>query len=256
MRAAEHDNPRMARITRAQHVLPGALHHVFFRGNNRRRLFSYEGCYLKYLRELERAARKYACAIHWLSLMANHGHLGVTPPSVEALSKMMARVGQQFAVFRNESRAGTGKVFEERFRSKPVLDERYAARLGPYVELNPERAGIVGDLSAYRWSTYWLHVGRPELCRVPVSLWTPSSWWLSLGTDTESRAIRYRELVDACRASGRAWTQDDEYRASVDEVESASRPHTRRLERPDGSRAAETLGGYARQFARPSRERA
>lgn len=234
----------MARTKREQQVVPGAVHHVYFRGNNRRRLFSYDGCFLRYLRELERAAEKFECALHGLSLMSNHGHLEVTPPSRTALSGMMARVGQQFAVFRNRSREGSGKLFEERFHCKAIVDELHLARLTPYIELNPERAGIVGDLSQYRWSTYWLHVGRPELCRVPASLWTPSPWWLSLGATDSERAAHYRQLVDVCRARGQAWTEDDDHRRTVDHVESASSPYKRRLERPDGSRAAESQTGY------------
>lgn len=237
----------MPRIARSLLVVPGAPHHLIVRGNNRRRLFSYSTCYARYLREMECAAELYAVAIHALVLMTNHAHLVATPPSCEALSAFMHRLGQQYAVFRNRRRRASGKLFEERFWSRAILDERYFARVVPYVELNPERAGLTRDLADHRWSTYWLHAGRPELSAVAPSLWTPSPWWTSLGTTVTERGRRHVELVNACRAAGGTWLEPG-HAEDVATRERASTPYGRRLLRPDGSRVAEEAARFRRVF--------
>lgn len=237
----------MPRIARALTVVPGAPHHIICRGNNRRRLFSYWTCYARFLRELERAARQYDLAIHALTLMTNHVHLVATPLSCESLSRCMHRVGQQYAVFRNRRRGASGKLFQERFRCKPVLSEAYLARLIPYVELNPERAGMVQSLAAYPWSTHALHTGRADESIVPASLWTPSPWWMSLGASTRERAERHRELIAACRLAG-ASGLDAEDAIDIAQHELASEPYGRRLLRPDGSGVAEETSPFLRRF--------
>ncbi|MDQ3032455.1 MAG: transposase [Myxococcota bacterium] len=236
----------MSRPPRALTVVPGVPHHLIWRGNNRRRLFSYWTCYARFLRELERAAHQYELAIHALVLMTNHVHLVATPLSVEMLSACMHRVGQQYAVFRNQRRGASGKLFQERYRCKPVLDETYLARLVPYVELNPERAGMVDDLAHYRWSTFALHTGRAEQSIVPPSLWTPSPWWMSLGANASERAERHLELIAACRRGGAAALDAADVQ-EIAEHELASAPYARRLLRPDGSRAAEETARFLRR---------
>lgn len=235
----------MARPLRTQLVVPGIPHHIILRGNNRRRLFSYPRCYRRFLVELERASEVHACAVHGLALLTNHTHLTVTPPSQEALSRFVKRFAQRYAVHRNQERGATGKLFEQRFYCKPAQNELHLARLLPYIELNPERAGLVGHLSEHPWSTYWFHVGEPERAAISRSLWTPSEWWLSLGTDDAARAAAYRHVVDECRLAGTSWLSDRP-RIALDSHESASARYTRRLTRPDGTRAAEATSAYGR----------
>jgi putative transposase len=237
----------MPRTPRSLVIVPGAPHHIIVRGNNRRRLFSYSTCYERFLRELESAAWQYAVAIHALVLMTNHAHLVATPRSCDELSACMHRLGQQYAVFRNRRRRASGKLFEERFWARPIVDALYFARVVPYVELNPERAGLVRDLSEHRWSTYWLHAGRPERSVVPPTLWTPSPWWTSLGVSAAERGERHRDLVATCRRAGPTWLEAD-HASEIERHEAASAPYGRRLLRPDGSGAAEETVRFRRTF--------
>lgn len=236
----------MPRIARARTVVPGIPLHVIVRGNNRRRLFSYASCFGRYLRDLGRAARKHGCAIHAVVLMTNHVHLVITVPSVEALSACMKATNQRYAVFRNRTRAGSGKVFEERFDAFVIDGEDGLARTTAYVELNPVRAGICEDPGDYRWSTYRLHCGEGDRSLVPAWLWTPSSWWLGLGEDDQARGAEHRAFVAermAAHVASAAFT-----RAAV--VETRNRPYTLRLERPDRTRACEEMAEITRRSRR------
>src|SRR5690349_14055646 len=112
--------PRHPRI-----VVPAVPHHVYLRGNNRRRLFSSAADRQRMLGCLVKGVETSGCAVHQLTLMTNHVHLIVTPPLAKALSTLIHRTCQRYAQARNAARGASGKLFEERYHSKPILDERY-----------------------------------------------------------------------------------------------------------------------------------
>lgn len=228
----------MSRLARIETVQPGHPHHVVLRGNNRRRLFSDHVSRELFLAYLTDASLWWRCAIHALVLMTNHVHLVVTPPTVVALSKFVQSFAQRYSQRRNRLRAGSGRLFEERFYSECVRDEAHLAALVPYIELNAVRAGIVDAPEAYPWSTFHLHALGPETSLVPRELWTPSDWYVGLSSCEETRRARYREWFDARR--GLDIANLDVLR----ELERASEPYGRRLRRPDGSRAAEAQSAY------------
>jgi putative transposase len=202
------------------------------RGNNKRRLFSYGPDYRKFLKYVDDALAGFACVMHALVLMSNHLHMLVTPASCDALAGFVQSFAQRYAQYRNLRRGGTGKLFEQRYHAIPVLNELYLAVVTAYIELNPVRGGCVDEPFAYPWSTYPLHVGVPGGV-IPPRLWTPSDWYLSLGTNGQERADAYA-----------AWTHEvdpsalpPEHVRSIVEVESHSmvvRPDWR----PNGQRAA------------------
>ena len=53
--------------------------------------------------------------------------------------------------------AATGTLFEGRFRSSLVQEYEYLLACLRYIELNPVRAGMVGDPGDYLWSSYRTH---------------------------------------------------------------------------------------------------
>lgn len=227
----------MVRKPRSERLIPNIPNHFVHRANNRRRLFSYPDDYATFLWHLGRASDEHEVSVHALSLMANHVHVLATPPSVTATSRWVAQFAQRYAQIRNGRRGGTGKLFEERYYSKPVDTEEYLMTVTLYIEANPVRGGIVDDAIDYRWSTYALHAGAAERSAVAPSSWVPTQWYVALGSSDMERAARYRELfVNYTRSDNEVWPQ-------FRRVES---DYTRRLLRPDGSRASERhvrLGG-------------
>src|SRR5947207_1436289 len=114
--------PRRPRL-----VLPRVPHHVVLRGNNRRVLFSSKRDYEMFLFFLWRALERGGCGLHAATLMSNHVHLLLTPADADALSGFVKSVAQRYAQLRNVKRDSSGKLFEERFFSRPVLTERQVA---------------------------------------------------------------------------------------------------------------------------------
>lgn len=130
--------------------------------------------------------------------MPNHVHALLTPLDPAALGSLIKRVAQRYAQVRNKRYHATGKLFEQRYYSKPMNSEAHLALATAYIDLNPVRAGLVDEPSQYEWSTFHEHVGRtgglPDLHRV----WTPSEWYTRLGSSPSQRASAYRAWIDEC----------------------------------------------------------
>jgi putative transposase len=222
-------------------VVPGLPHHVVLRGNNRRRLFSYPSDRLRFIAYLRRAQESSGSMIHAIDLMQNHVHLVPTPSTTTGLADLIKPAAERYAAWRNRIREGSGKLFEERFYSHPIVTTDQLMVTTLYAELNAARAGLVADPLDDEWSTYAHHVGRPERSRIPAALWQPSAWYLALGATAEVRAARYAEL--ASEYLKRVRPPDKPSRAELIEAR-ATRRYTRRLLRPDGSFAGETRARY------------
>lgn len=178
--------PRSART-----VLAGVPHHVVLRGNNRRRLFSYPRDYDRLLSLLGRQLDEGGTSLHAFCLMTNHVHLLVTPEEEAVLGRFIKGFAQRYAQVRNRQTKASGKLFEERFYSKPIASEQHLALATVYIDLNPARAGMLRAADEYRWSTFSIHAsGSPSPF---FDLWSPTSWYLSLASEPCERASVYRE---------------------------------------------------------------
>lgn len=178
--------PRCARV-----VLPGVPHHVILRGNNRRRLFSYPRDYSKMLNLMADRLDPGDVRLNAYCLMTNHVHLLVVPEATSALAQFVKGFAQRYAQHRNRVMKASGKLFEERYYSKPIVSNAHLALATAYIDLNPLRAGITDAAETYRWSTFAFHA-EADFQPPFHHLWSPSTWYASLGEDKTARARAYR----------------------------------------------------------------
>lgn len=210
-------------------MIPDHPHHVILRGNNRRRLFSYRRDYRFFLFRLWHAGRQHGVAVHTSMQMTNHVHLIVTPSTHEDLSNFVRGFAQPYAQFRNRSRSSSGKLFEERYKCIPIESDERMAVTTVYIALNPVRAGLSEDAANYRWSTFRRHAGLEPSEALIEQIWSPSSWFLSLGKDDAERSAAFLGCFEDYRARDE-W--EDVYKDP---------PHPddqKRFERPDRRRAS------------------
>lgn len=67
------------------------------------------------------------------------------------LSVFMKAVKQEFTVWWNRRHGKEGNLWQDKFRSV-LVEEGHAARVvAGYIDLNPVRAGMVGEAGSYRW---------------------------------------------------------------------------------------------------------
>jgi putative transposase len=169
----------------------GVPQHVIQRGNNRQNCFTGNQDMAAYANWLNEAAHEYGLLIHAWVFMSNHIHLLATPTQEDSLSKVMQDLGRQYVRYFNHRYQRSGTLFEGRFRSCLVQDETYLLICHRYIELNPVRAGMVTNPSAYVWSSYHANgLGRA------AKIWTPHPLYLELGKTGEDRQKNYRSLFD------------------------------------------------------------
>ena len=179
----------MARLPRL--TLPGYQHHVIQRGNNRQPIFVSDSDRRVLLALWAEYANKFQVAVHAYVLMSNHFHLLVTPSSESGLPQMMQAVGRRYVRHFNDAHGRSGTLWEGRFRSSMVEADRYLLACQPYIESNPQRAGMVESVADWPWSSHRHHVG---LAVDPLVNPHPTVW--ALGNTPFERESAYRKLFD------------------------------------------------------------
>lgn len=178
---------RLARLT-----LPGYPHHIIQRGNNRQPIFAAAADYGTLLGMLDEAARKFGVDLHAYVLMSNHFHLLATPASSDGIPQMMQALGRGYVRYFNRCQQRTGTLWEGRYRSTLIQAERYLLACMVYIDLNPVRAGMVGEPTEYPWSSHLHYVGRRF-----DKLVTPHPLYWELGNTPFARDAAYGELVQS-----------------------------------------------------------
>lgn len=179
--------PRRARLS-----IAGVPWHIIQRGNNRSACFFAERDYRLYLQFLQELARRFDCAVHSYVLMTNHVHLLLTPEWKNSAALLMKHLGQRYVQYVNRTYGRSGTLWEGRFRSCLTQSEDYVLACYRYIELNPVRAGMVGQPDAYRWTSYPANaLGRID------GLITPHDEYMRLGQHEEARREAYRGLFKA-----------------------------------------------------------
>jgi hypothetical protein len=75
------------------------------------------------------------------------------------LSEFMKSLLERFTKWFNRRHSRSGTLWEDRFKSVIVESGVAARTMAAYIDLNPVRAGMVGDPAEYRWSSYGEAVG-------------------------------------------------------------------------------------------------
>lgn len=149
------------------------MYHIINRGVRRQRLFKTADEYLHFQWLMGRAASRVRMRLLAYCLMPNHWHLVVWPTTSESLSAYVHWLSSTHAAYYNHLNGVVGHVYQGRYRSIAVRDERHLRTLLVYVEGNPVRAGLVARAEHWRWSslvsTEHVTIARPAFPR-------PDNW--------------------------------------------------------------------------------
>ena len=181
-------------MARKPRICPaGYTQHVVQRGNNRSKCFTSKSDYTAYAYWLREGAEKYGIAIHAWIFMSNHVHLLITPSEDNTVSLLMQYLGRYYVRRFNQKYGRTGTLWEGRYKSSLIADDRYALACHRYIEMNPVAAKMVDSPTEYRWSSF--HVNARG---VDSNMHTPHPSYLGLGECPASRMRSYRSLFHRC----------------------------------------------------------
>lgn len=149
--------PRGPRIDK-----PGMLHHVMFRGIEKRSIMLDDHDMEELLRRIGRIAEETGTVVYAYALMINHAHLLIRS-SESGLSFFMQRLLTGYGRYFNKRHKRVGHVFQNRYLSVVCQDDVYFRTLVGYINLNPVRSGLVPSLhglATWPWTSHPAVIGR------------------------------------------------------------------------------------------------
>ena len=129
------------------------IYHIMLRGINRQTLFEDEEDSLKFLETLHTYKAISEYKVFAYCLMSNHIHL-LLQVGKEEPDLIMKRLAGSYVYWYNWKYYRKGHLFQDRYKSEPVEDEKYFLTVLRYIHQNPQKAGIVKKLEDYNFSSY------------------------------------------------------------------------------------------------------
>lgn len=125
-------------------------------------------------RKIEKRTRKLLVNIHAFCLMSNHYHLLISPLIENGVSKFMKKLNMGYAKYFNEKYKRVGALFQGRYKSVAIINDRHFLFIPYYIHLNPldfsnpewrERKlhnlnKALDFLENYRWSSHLDYTGK------------------------------------------------------------------------------------------------
>ena len=154
----------MARPVRMNY--PDTFYHVLSRGNDRRDIFHVAEDYKRFKETIGRMVRRFDIEVHGYVLMSNHYHLLIRTRQAN-LSRAIQWLGLSYSMWFNRRYNRSGHLFQGRFKSFVIENNRYFTAMCLYIHRNHIRAGIAKDLADYPWSSYLAYVDPKQGRREP-----------------------------------------------------------------------------------------
>jgi putative transposase len=169
----------------------GVLHHVIARGIERRAIFEDDSDRNDLLDRLASIVRDGGLLVYAWALMPNHFHLLVRTGS-RPLERSMRALLSGYATRFNRRHDRAGHLFQNRYKSIVVEEERYFLTLVRYIHRNP-LGSVVDDLEALASYPY---TGHPALLGTMQRDWQATAEILRQFGDRDGEAIRrYLEFM-------------------------------------------------------------
>jgi|AntAceMinimDraft_13_1070369.scaffolds.fasta_scaffold00756_18 REP element-mobilizing transposase RayT len=146
---------------RARYLDETTWHHVYNRGADGQDIFSLDGDQSLFENLIGETVTVCDVEVHAYALMSNHFHFLIRDPNGE-LSGFIQYLAGQYAAAYNIRTRRHGPLFEGRFCSVPILDERHLIIEARYVERNPLAFVAPSLLAAYAHSSLSVYIGKRQ----------------------------------------------------------------------------------------------
>jgi putative transposase len=199
--------PRRLRVSSG-----GYAYHVLNRAVGRMRIFGKQRDFEAFEEVIGQAKARVPMRVLAWCVMPNHWHFVLWPRGDSDLSEFMrwltvTHAQRWHAAHRT---AGTGPLYQGRFKSFPIQEDGHLWSVLRYVERNPLRANLVKEAEAWRWSSLWHRTHGNDVGLLddgPLAL--PRRWLRhvqSPQTEEELEALR-RSVVRGSPFGETAWQE-------------------------------------------------
>lgn len=178
----------MARLARLS--LPGRVHLLTHRGNNRQAVLIDEVDRQALLDLLMEQGRRHQVAIHAYSLLPTGLYLLLTPATSVGVPAMMQAVGRSYVRAFNARHGRTGSLWEGRYRTTLIQPERHLLAAMCLIDTEAVREGLCASPADFAGSSHRHHIGQLHDRRL-----TPHPLYWALGNTPFAREAAYAEMV-------------------------------------------------------------
>ena len=185
----------------------GFVYHVLNRANGRLPIFDDDGDYLAFEKVLAEARERDDMRILAWCLMPNHWHLVLWPRKDGDLSHFTGWLTlthtQRWHAHRRS--AGTGHLYQGRFKSFPVQDDEHFLTVCRYVERNALRGNLVRRAEQWTWGSLAVYAqgGSRQALLSPWPVRRSANWIEHVNTpQTEAEVAALRRSIQRGRPFG------------------------------------------------------
>ena len=137
------------------------IYHIILRSVNQHIIFEECSDYQKFLFVLSDCVKKYDIQIYAYCLMDNHIHL-LMYSSPDKLPSFFQSLGTRFVRWYNNKYSRSGHLFQERFYSVAIENDKAFLSVLVYIHNNPVKSNISRYPSEYRWSSFNAYHGAED----------------------------------------------------------------------------------------------
>lgn len=221
----------------------GLVYHVLNRAVRRDLLFATDADFGAFEDVLLTAVGRWSARLLAYCIMPNHWHLVLWPELDGELSRFMHWLTvthtQRWHAFHGT--AGTGPLYQGRFKAVPIESDQHLLWACRYVERNPVRANLVTRAEDWRWSSMWQR--RRNCTDGLLSVWPiplPANWQEYVNhPQSEAEVAALREALQRGSPFG---TEEWQQRTATElRLESTLQPRGRPRKMPPGEKDSRPL---------------
>lgn len=136
------------------------IYHILLRGMEKQDIFIDDEDKSKMTHILKGKKKDNAFFLYAYCILSNHMHLLIREGN-DDISRILKRAATSYAIYFNKKYSRSGRVFQDRFKSEAVNDEKFLMPIIRFIHQNPVKAGIA-YLDDYYWSSYSDYVCQKE----------------------------------------------------------------------------------------------
>lgn len=135
------------------------IYHVMVRSISEIPLFKDDDDKDKYLLYVQKYQKQFGFKVYGYCLMTTHGHF-IIDANGSDISKLMQGINLSYATYYNYRHKRHGHLFQDRFKSEVVANEKYLFNLSAYIHNNPtDIAGYETCPEKFKYSTLGMYLG-------------------------------------------------------------------------------------------------
>ena len=143
-----------------EEFMKGEYFHLYNRSIDKTLLFKNDEDYQYFLTKIQPKIITYPASVFAYCLMPNHFHFLLRQDNDEPIYKIFNELNNSYVKHYNNKYSRRGHLFQGQLQHKRIKKDNYLISLCQYIHYNPKKAGLVEDLSDWKFSNYleWVNL--------------------------------------------------------------------------------------------------